>query len=251
MKIDLSYGDVRLWVDFGDVKVNTPAEAMEVMSQIASIVKGHSSTKTQPANAADVTPTHVVTAPPQRDNFGIRQRLPNNVVDISDLNVQQAVTENALVRCPKCGQAHALVVTNANSLYLLRRDYAKDEFAIVQDFELTNQDDFMQASKASDETELDYFYRLQSMSIRPDEDFVVNNDTEVFCPVCKQSSSFVDWKEAWENPLGFFEYEEVCDVCGGELSVCVSPNQTDSSQSILLRECNKCHKRALPTTEKR
>lgn len=249
MKVDLSYGDVHLSVDFGDVKVDTTDEAIKVMSQIASIVQGHTPPKTQPVSVTTPATTTAVT-PPQRDNFGIRQRLPNNVIDVNELKVEQAVTENALVRCPKCGQSHALVVSSANSLYLLRRHYAKDEFAIVQDFELSNQDSFMQASMLPDETKLDYFYRLQSMPIRPDEDFAVNNDSEIFCPVCKQSSSFADWKDAWENPLGFFEYEDVCDVCGGELSVCVNPNQTDSSQNALLRECNTCHKRTLPITER-
>ena len=66
----------------------------------------------------------------------IRSRIPNNVINIEDLSLKQAVTENALVRCPNCGQAHALIVRDNTGLYLMRKDYEKNEFVVISEYSL-------------------------------------------------------------------------------------------------------------------
>ncbi len=38
----------------------------------------------------------------------------------------------------------------------------------------------------------------------------------VVCPVCDQPNISVSWKEAWDNPMKYFEADNLCH-CGGEL----------------------------------
>lgn len=152
----------------------------------------------------------------QRDTNIIRPRIPNNVVDIKDLTIEKAVTENALVRCPHCGQAHALAVTSNNRIYMMRRNYAKNEFGLIVDFESLDSKSFINMCCKPETDRKAYFEDIQKMRFMENADFAVTNDTEVFCPVCCQSSTFMEWKQAYENPLSYFETEHLCDACGGE-----------------------------------
>lgn len=146
-----------------------------------------------------------------------RDRLPNNVVDVKDLTIEKAVTENALVRCPKCGQAHCLAVPSNSHIYLMRRDYAKNEFGIIAEFSSLESDDFVNACCKPETDRNAYFNDLQGFTFIDNADFAVDNDTEIFCPVCCKSDDFREWKKAFNNPLGFFETEHLCDACGGEM----------------------------------
>lgn len=153
------------------------------------------------------------------DSFNIRKRLPNSVVNIEDLSIQQAVTEQALVRCPKCGQSHVLAVNSGNHIYVMRKFYSltqSDEFRIIAEFDSLTSQDFINMCCKPDTDRKAYFEDIQKAKMLDDKDFAVTNETEVFCPVCCKSSSFMDWKEAYENPLQFFETEHICDACGGE-----------------------------------
>lgn len=179
----------------------------------ASDVKNDNTCANEPELAIKAM-TPVVT--PERDTHIIRPRIPNNIVDIKDLTIENAVTENALVRCPHCGQAHALAVTSNNRIYMMRRNYAKNEFGIIVDFESLDSKAFMNMCCKPETNRKLYFEDLQKMTFMTDTDFAVTNETEVFCPVCCQSSTFIEWKEAYENPLQFFETEHLCDACGGE-----------------------------------
>lgn len=146
----------------------------------------------------------------------IRPRIPNNVVDIKDLDIKQAVTEEALVRCPHCGQAHCLAVNAGNKIYVLERDFNKDEFNIIAEFDSLTSDGFIGMCCTADTDRKAYFEDLQSVGVLSYEDFAANNETEVFCPVCCSSHSFMEWKDAYDNPLKYFETEHLCDACGGE-----------------------------------
>jgi predicted RNA-binding Zn-ribbon protein involved in translation (DUF1610 family) len=155
----------------------------------------------------------------ERDNMVIRPRIPNNAIDIKDLTIKQAVTEQALVRCPKCGQSHILAVNTGNRIYVMRKFYAlasKDEFRIIFEFDSLTSNDFLGIYCKPETNRKAYFDDVQKMPMIDDKDFVVNNDTEIFCPVCCKSDTFMNWKEAFENPLRYFETEHLCDACGGE-----------------------------------
>lgn len=153
---------------------------------------------------------------PPKDAMVIRPRIPNNVVDINDLSIEKAVTENALVRCPKCGQAHCLAVPSGNHIYLMRRDFKDNEFGIIAEFDSLSSEDFVNVCCKPETDRQAYYQDLQNMKFSYNTDFVVNNDTEIFCPVCCTSHAFNLWKDAFENPLNYFETERLCDACGGE-----------------------------------
>jgi predicted RNA-binding Zn-ribbon protein involved in translation (DUF1610 family) len=152
----------------------------------------------------------------REDRMIIRPRIPNNVVDINELTIEKAVTENALVRCPNCGQAHCLAVPSGNHIYLMRRDFKDNEFGIIAEFDSLNSEDFVNVCCKPETDRNAYYQDLQQMSFMYNTDFAVNNDTELFCPVCCKSHAFSSWKDAFENPLAYFETEALCDACGGE-----------------------------------
>lgn len=166
----------------------------------------------------------------KEESFGIRERIPNNVVDVEQLDVKQAVTENALVRCPYCGQAHALIVQDSNKLYLMRKNYDKNEFQIVSEAELSELNQLL----CYENKYVECFKDLQNAPEVTWNDFAVTNDSEIFCPVCHQGSSFMKWKDAWENPLHYFETDSICEICGGEVSIAVI------KEGHVNGVCNKC-----------
>ncbi len=174
----------------------------------------------EPAQEAkEFKPIPVPAAVPYKDDFNIRQRLPNNLVDVKDLDIKQAVTQKALVRCPECGQAHCLAVSSGSKVYLMERDMEHDEFNIIAEFDSLNSEEFVDVCCKPDTDRLAYFKDLQNAEMMDHRDFTADNDTEVFCPVCCKSSKFFDWKKAFEEPLNYFETTELCDVCGGETVV--------------------------------
>ena len=145
-----------------------------------------------------------------------RERLPNNIVDVKDLTIKQAIKEKALVRCPKCGQAHCLAVSSGSKVYMMERQFSSNEFGIIAEFDSLSSQDFVNMCCKEDTNKQLYFEDLQALKLLDDKDFAVNNDTEIFCPVCHESNTFETWKDAFENPLKYFETEHLCDACGGE-----------------------------------
>ena len=163
----------------------------------------------------------------------IRSRIPNNIVNIEDLSLTQAVTENALVRCPHCGQAHAIIVNDNTGIYLMRKDYQKNEFVVIAEYGIDD-NTFTDACCKDDTDKQIYFKDLQKQPELSDiTQFNVTNDTELFCPVCRNSNDFKQWKDAYENPLNFFETDQLCDACGGEKLPKVIKNKT-------VYCCDKC-----------
>lgn len=159
-------------------------------------------------------PKQVITT--NSDDFKIRERIPNNVVDIKELDIKQAITEKALVRCPNCGQAHCIAVHSGSRVYILEKDFNENEFNTIAEFDSLTSKGFTGMCCKQDTDREAYFNDLQSISVINHDDFALDNNTEVFCPVCCKSDTFLNWKNAYENPLDYFETEHLCDVCGGE-----------------------------------
>lgn len=168
-----------------------------------------------------------------KDEFKIRERIPNNVVDVKELDIKQAVTEKALVRCPKCGQAHCLAVNSGSKIYVMERDFNKNDFNTIAEFDSLTSKGFIGMCCKPDTDKKAYFNDLQNVSVISYDDFTVNNDTEVFCPVCCESDTFLNWKNAYENPLEYFETEHLCSVCGGEMITKMVKKQK-------INKCEKC-----------
>lgn len=226
MKITIKHKDTEIIVDTIESRIEDSVEAAERLYNLVT-----QQDYPQPSIIIPKEVTAKLAPFPQKDeNFGIRERIPNNVVDVEKLDVKQAVTENALVRCPNCGQAHCLIVKD-NNLYVMRKNYKTNEFEVV----IMAEPDKINNLLCREGKYTAYFEDFQSMSAIPDiADFAVNNDTEIFCPVCHTSHKFIDWKNAWEYPLHFFETDSLCEICGGEVSVSVIKD--GHSNGI----CNKC-----------
>lgn len=173
---------------------------------------------------------------PKSDEFKVRERIPNNIVDIKTLDIKQAVTENSLVRCPNCGQSHVIAINSGDFIYAMRKFYSSDgnndEFRIIAEFNSAEKEKLLNMSCKPDTDRKAYFEDIRKIKILDDRDFNVNNDTEIFCPVCCKSDSFIHWKDAYENPLNYFETEHLCDVCGGEVI----------TKMIKKQKVNKCEK---------
>lgn len=160
---------------------------------------------------------HGAIKPKNDSGFNFRDRLPNNVIDITELTIEKAVTENSLVRCPSCGQAHCLAVNSGNHVYFMARDYEKDEFSIISSYDSLNNKLFAEICRDKDGDFAEYYRLIRELPFsKENEDFAVDNNTEIFCPVCHDSASFFNWKKAYDQPLNFFETENLCDACGGE-----------------------------------
>ena len=202
------------------VSVTIPKNKIDTLNEICKPmlnILGHlKETNIKLPNASETTLDNRPTTVQKENDYKIRQRIPNNIVDINELDIKQAVIDKALVRCPHCGQAHCLAINSNNNVYVMERDFCNDEFNIIAEFDSLTSSGLIGMCCKPDTDKLAYFNDLQSVSIINYNDFVANNDTEVFCPVCCESSTFINWKDAYENPLKFFETEHLCDICGGE-----------------------------------
>lgn len=233
MKIKLEQDDIKLIFE-AEGRVSSSV-SHKVVDNFYSLLNDLSTKKCSDSDENKSVPEPVQVVPQvavERPAF--RDRLPNNVVDIKDLTVKQAVTESALVRCPNCGQAHCLAVHDNGHIYFMARQYATNEFSIIAEFnEQSEKDKFMQMCCNEDTNRKAYYEDIQQAKTLPDIDFGVQNDTEIFCPVCCKSHSFQDWKKAFDEPLTFFETELLCDACGGEML----PKMVKGKS---YQECDKC-----------
>lgn len=57
-------------------------------------------------------------------------------------------------------------------------------------------------------------------------------DAEAHCPKCEESSDFRDWIRAFDQPLVFFETENLCH-CGGEM-------WAEFKRGSFVMVCEKC-----------
>lgn len=242
MKVALSNGgyDICVTIDENKKEITEDllVDVVKIMNNsLNCILKGDSdkSNKMISPVIRPVTPQKLETnVIPERPL--VRDRLPNtSVIDPATLDVKKAVTEKALVRCPNCGQAHCLAISSGSKIYFMERDFHKNDFGIIAKFDsLTNQE-FLGMCCKVDTDKLLYFNDLQNIKSITQEDFAATDETEIFCPVCHQSESFYEWKNAYINPLDYFETEHLCDICGGE--TVVKPDAKTKQKSICCEAC--------------
>ena len=169
----------------------------------------------------------------------VRDRLPNQV-DLSELEIKRAVTEEPMIRCPGCGQSSTVIVVikDDEEYYLLRKinKNGKDTFETV--LKCDNYEDVMKLYKPSDASALDYYEDVTKIKIAKNlrnTDLNVSNDTRLICPLCLDNSVFSKWVEAFKHPLDFgFETEMLCDVCGEEA---VETIDKDKNKVIQCEHC--------------
>lgn len=236
MKIKIENNGVKATVEIFNYTSDTATEKIAKMTSqlVADIHKLRNTNAVEPSNDFKVYKEQIA-VPNGPEIVGtkeivkierpaFRDRLPNNIVDIKDLNIKQAITEKALVRCPNCGQAHCIAVNSGNIVYMMKRNFHSDDFNIIAEFDSITSSDFVNMCCKPETDRKAYFEDIQSISVINSNDFVINNESEIFCPVCNKSNTFYNWKKAFDEPLTFFETEHLCDVCGGEVVEKINKN---------------------------
>lgn len=174
-----------------------------------------------------------------KDRPVIRDRLPNTV-DLSELEIKKAVTEEPMIRCPNCGQSSTVIVIVSDTVaYLMRKETVdnKETFKIVTELEPT-EENIENASLKYSVAPMVYYKDIQSIKRKKKYDgldIAVDNNTDIYCPMCREKHKFSNWLEAYRSPLELgFETELLCDVCGGE-----AVQTIDSKRNKILR-CESC-----------
>ena len=220
--ISLKSGDYKIVLEVPVNKFHTVGQ--EVILQIIKILQELDKTEGEYAPLFEHSTfvkkeKKVQTVPSNtKDEFKVRERLPNNVVDINSLDIAKANTENnTVIRCPECGQAHCAITSVGTFLFFLERDFTNNEFKVIID-SFTQDEIEGLCYKEEKMTKKMYFEDLQGIlkKSKNTSDFVVSNETEIFCPVCTKSHKFIEWKKAYIEPLQYFDTEHICDICGGE-----------------------------------
>ena len=168
----------------------------------------------------------------------IRERLPNQI-DMSELEIKKAVTEEPMIRCSCCGQASkAIVHISATEYYLLRKVKKGNKKTFETVMSLDSLDAVNKIIKPGKSSILDYHNDI--MKIKQDKklkntDLNVSSETIIQCPVCGTKASFKTWTEAFKHPIEFgFETDLLCDVCGKEA---VSTIDKDKNEIIKCEYC--------------
>lgn len=213
-------------------------EAVKLMNTLSDMLR---SNKTEEAQEnVSVTPVPVrsrkkTTVVKKDDEFKVRDRLPNQI-DLNDYSFKKAESKAVLLRCPACGQGHVVMTKVGSLCYILEKKNGK--FEIIG--ESSGTESFGEFSKTfcmkDDETHKEYYDMMQKCDIIESDDFACSDEMDMFCPVCKSSAPMSKWVDAYENPSLYFEYNDVCDICGGE-NIVLS-NKDDKTNYFKCENCD-------------
>lgn len=182
---------------------------------------------------------------PSTAGFKIRDRLPNNAINPADLKIDTATHETAMVRCPFCGQAHtAIICKSEQENFVMVYDSKKKEFVFATSGSITAEEVKQITLKfTSNESKLNFYEDMQGLLEshigQKSPDVIVEDLTVIHCPVCDSDNPFKDWKDAYYNPLNYFETEHPCIVCGGEMLNYVD-KKTQKDKNHIIMKCDKC-----------
>lgn len=159
-----------------------------------------------------------------------KQYIPGEV-NLNSLNVEKAETKPFLVRCPNCGQCHTAIleVSNIENIVLVRHG---NEFKYVN---TVTAEDLEGLRFKEGMNIVDYFNDFQNFKYT-EEEVVMDDVSTIYCPICDSHQSAEDWIYAYEHPEKIFEYDKICDVCGGEM--CQSIVEENGKDHFV---CEKCH----------
>ena len=165
--------------------------------------------------------------------FNFRERIPNTI-ESDTVKVQQPKLDKTLVRCPKCGQGYcAIVKINEEEMRLMVKkggEFKTTKTVIKTDAELND----MLCPDTVDKK--DYYDDIMSVAevLEDEKDMFVDLDTKLICPCCHTDNNFSEWKKAFDTPELYFDYSDVCDICGGEVETVVTGK---GSKKV----CNTCN----------
>jgi uncharacterized C2H2 Zn-finger protein len=157
-----------------------------------------------------------------------------NVVNLKDYKIETAKTENVLVRCSECGQGYVAVFKDdaainkeqANVL-LVRHDNNFDVIGFFSDEDIDN------ILKPEEASYTDYYDDISHLEPIKDTNVNLTGEHFLYCPICRSLKPFKKWIDAYRKPEDYFEYNNICDICGGEMT----NNITKDGEELI---CEKC-----------
>lgn len=204
-KIKLTYKELSV-----EIESPTPtlAESKQYSQFITDLMREYDRTQTKESQEEVVEkPSPIDYNGPQthkeHEKVIIRDRLPNrgaNRVDLSTLDVQSSSsTAHSHFRCPECGQA-AILYANGQPVV---RDIVHEENCFSVDFD------------PHQSSELTYEYACENTieHVR----IMTGDGLESECPVCQAKYPTEKFVDAYYHPLRYFETEDLCPLCGGDL----------------------------------
>ena len=239
--MNIEYKDKDVEISIKNVSNDIDKEDYEYVIKIIELFKGFGTPlrETLLPVAKQIQETE---APKQLSNDRpvIRGRLPNQI-DLSELEIKQAVTSEPMIRCPHCAQASkAIVRISDTENYLLRKVNKNNKETFETVVQLEDDDAITKICKPLSSDITDYHNDIMKIRVSAklrNTDLNVGNDTLIQCPVCSQTHKFSEWVEAFKHPLDFgFETENLCDVCGHETIEVLNPDKNGKRKM----RCESC-----------
>lgn len=177
---------------------------------------------------------------PEESSFD-KDRLPNpimrNGVFLEPSEIEKIKTFETMYRCPECGQ-HKAIILDLDNKYVFMKLNKENSYDLVYDnFKEGNEiPDSLFLRKTKDQvlSKLDYQDFIKSLDELPTKDDPVVFDldkTTGHCPFCKSKNEMKEWVEAYEHPENYFEYNGICEDCGGEIEM-ITKKKAIKSQCI-------------------
>lgn len=240
--MDIKYKDNDVEICITNVNKNTVSQdEFDNVMKIIELFKNFKEPMKQIVSRVvkDAMPKEEQKAPVKKEDRPIvRDRIPNQI-DLSELEIKKAVTEEPMIRCPHCGQASKVIVClNDTENYLLRKVIKDKKKTFETVMLLEDQDAVNGICMPENANVLDYhsdIMKIKQSKKLKGTDLNVANDTVLLCPCCKEKNRFSKWVDAFKNPLEFgFETENLCDICGGEAVKAIDENKHEIIQ------CESC-----------
>jgi DNA-directed RNA polymerase subunit RPC12/RpoP len=241
--MDIKYKDKDMEISIKNINKNAILTGEELDSVMKIIKLFKDSQESVKASFNDIIKSATEEKPKKmkaiNDRPDVRDRLPNQV-DLSELEIKKAVTEEPMIRCPICGQSSTAIVciNEDNEYYLLRKVNKKGKDTFETTIKCDSLDDVTKLYKPIDASPMDYYDDITKIKISKtlrDTDMNVSNDTKIICPVCTNQNPFSKWVDAFKHPLDFgFETEMLCDICGEEA---VETIDKDKNKIIQCEHC--------------
>ena len=238
-------------------EMNTIIEIIKLCQRVAGVEEDASIVK------EDIKPEIVPHKKPKKSAIKeerpvARKRLPNlingepveepnievdssnlNVIDLKKINLTNAKTEKAMLRCPHCGQNDSIIafttsvdnVKNPTSdsieAYFMRQE-PSGEYQAIAEFKKFSEINNMSIQKEKTPKNcLEYHEDIKKIKVPSklrDKDIAVTSNCAIKCPICHEMESYKIWTDCYKDPLLFgFETEELCSICGSEVVSNVTP----------------------------
>lgn len=154
----------------------------------------------------------------------VRERLPNDVVDLSEMKLVREESNGELrMRCPHCGQQTFAIVTVAglpeDVCYVAAMNYETNKYhvskAILEKETISGFKETIMEIISKPENVINYSADI--IRNNPDINLPITEESIVncFCPCCGHEEEIIKWVNAFYNPRSE-EVADRCIICGGD-----------------------------------